>query len=207
MHVPPTREGNHCPVGTDRDPIGGSLGEIVLPEDPAVFRTLPECASGLEIAGIGVVCDNIGGPAASRDGTIHLTGTLGDPPIAIAIDVDGTSVAPTVGPPADFVLECPTGQSSFTRADANQDGILNVSDAVAIAKAVFGQGAKLPLIEKCMDSADTNDDGAVTTSDAVYLLRYLFIGGNAIPPPNACGPDGTGTSDTLECVDYPPCKG
>jgi hypothetical protein len=98
---------------------------------------------------------------------------------------------------------CTEGEP-FVRGDVTQDRQLTVSDAVAVAKAVFNVGAKLPLIRDCRDAADANDDGIVDTSDAFYILAYLFEFGPPLPAPaSTCGPDPT--PDTLRCLAYPPC--
>ena len=97
-----------------------------------------------------------------------------------------------------FRISCANSRP-FLRGDATQDGALNMSDAAAIAKAVFGFGSKFPLIEKCMDSADVDDDGSVETTDAIYLLRYLFADGPPIAPPHTCDLDMTPS-------ELPPCE-
>jgi len=69
--------------------------------------------------------------------------------------------------------------------DCNEDGALDLSDAVCLLGHVFlGTPAVLP----CTPAAGTllvdwNDDGFVDLSDAVYGLTYLFNGG----PPHELG--------------------
>jgi len=60
--------------------------------------------------------------------------------------------------------------------DANDDGDVNISDAVYIIAYIF-QGGPPPAWE-CL--GDANDDGPVDLSDAVYIISYIFKGG---PPP------------------------
>jgi len=81
----------------------------------------------------------------------------------------------------------------FTRGDANEDGRLDVSDAVAILNGLFGAR---PI--RCADAADSNDDGATDISDGIHLLQGLFLGGPspASPYPRP-GIDYTG--DLLGC--------
>ena len=184
---------------------GATVGVVVDLEpdgDPPTFRTLPDCTADQEVAVVKIKC----APSAQGEvaATASFTGELGDPQIEVIVDVDGTSLVPEIGSPKSFTLQCAAvAVERFVRGDANQDGKWNVSDGVAIAKAVFGLGSKLALIEKCMDSADTNDDGKLDTADAVYLLEYLFTGGPAIPEPLVCGEDPT--DDQLDCPEYPPC--
>ena len=85
------------------------------------------------------------------------------------------------------------GSAEYIRGDANRDGVLDISDAVAILGHLFG-GAGMP----CRDAADTNDDGAVNIADPVYLLSHLFAGGP--PPPEPWQEPGTDpTEDDLGC--------
>jgi hypothetical protein len=61
--------------------------------------------------------------------------------------------------------------------DSNNDGTINVSDAVWIINYIF-VGASHPLPETY--SGDANCDEIVNVSDAVYIINYVFVGG---PPP------------------------
>ncbi len=129
--------------------------------------------------------------------------TTGTPAIETVYVHAGLSIAPAVQEGA--TIGEPIVNEPFIRGDTNQDGIINVADAVVIAKAVFGLGSKLQLVQNCMDSADANDDEAMDTTDALYILRYLFEGDTPIPPPNVCGNDPTPEAGGLDCPDYPPC--
>jgi len=60
----------------------------------------------------------------------------------------------------------------FICADANSDGLVNVSDAVYIVNFVFvGGPAPVPL-----EAGDANLDGSVNVSDAVTIVNYIFQG-------------------------------
>ena len=88
----------------------------------------------------------------------------------------------------------------FVRADANCDGVIDVSDGVFSLLWLFASGVE-PC---CLDGADANDDGAVDVSDASFTLGYLFRGGPAPPPPaGACGDDPT--ADALGCAGAGAC--
>jgi hypothetical protein len=63
--------------------------------------------------------------------------------------------------------------------DANDDGIVNVSDVVFLISWIFGDGPA----PTCMDQADADGNGIVNISDAVYLVSYIFGGG----PAPVCG--------------------
>jgi len=82
----------------------------------------------------------------------------------------------------------------FTRGDANQDGAVDISDAVAVLEFLFLGPSRL----RCQDAMDCDDDGALAITDAIFLLNYLFLGGDPVPPPGP-GPGPDGTPDDLTC--------
>ena len=91
--------------------------------------------------------------------------------------------------------------SEFLRGDVNNDGGVDICDAVSTLGVLFlGQGEIT-----CQDAADSNDDGAVDISDAVNTLSVLFLGQGLIPLPGmmACGVDPT--EDELDCVSLKAC--
>ncbi|NMC45049.1 MAG: hypothetical protein GYA46_14105 [candidate division Zixibacteria bacterium] len=57
--------------------------------------------------------------------------------------------------------------------DANDDGFLNVGDAVFIINFVFKGGAAPP----CLTSGDANYDCAINIGDALYIVNYVQKGG------------------------------
>ena len=81
----------------------------------------------------------------------------------------------------------------FLRGDANEDGEVDLSDAIYTLGYLF-QGRPSPL---CQDTADTNDDGKIDLSDAVYLLQYLYQGSTLPEPSSEKGFDPT--VDVLVC--------
>jgi hypothetical protein len=89
--------------------------------------------------------------------------------------------------------------SRFIRGDSNVDGVLDISDAVAILGFLFLGSASL----SCDDAADVNDDGALDLSDAVKLLGCLFLG-DQLPPGTTPGQmQQDPTPDNLGCDFYP----
>ncbi|MEM7232141.1 MAG: hypothetical protein AAF517_08210 [Planctomycetota bacterium] len=70
----------------------------------------------------------------------------------------------------------------FIRGEVNDDGAVDLSDAVNILDFLF-QGGRAP---RCRDRSDVNDDGETDLSDSIYLLSFLFLGG---PPPRAPFPE------------------
>jgi hypothetical protein len=68
----------------------------------------------------------------------------------------------------------PNFEFAYIIGDANNDGAVNVSDAVFIINYVFiGGDPPAPY-----EAGDANCDDAVNVSDAVWLINYIFIGGN-----------------------------
>jgi hypothetical protein len=89
----------------------------------------------------------------------------------------------------------------FQRADANDNGVADISDAQFILSFLFN-GGPAPT---CFDAADTNDSGELDVSEALYLLNFLFNGGPAPPEPFMfCGVDLTPDALTI-CTPQPNC--
>jgi hypothetical protein len=78
-------------------------------------------------------------------------------------------------------------QCPWLVADANNDGAVDIADAVYLIGYIFSGGpAPIP---NAIGSGDADCSGAVDISDAVYLISYIFGGGAA---PGA----------TCDCKDY-----
>ncbi len=87
---------------------------------------------------------------------------------------------------------------NFLRGECNDDGEVDVSDAVCILDWRFGN---LPE-PSCVAATDTNGDADVDISDAIWLLNFLFL--EDTPPPTEpfpdCGPSSLVADDELGCV-------
>lgn len=72
----------------------------------------------------------------------------------------------------------------FLRGDVNENGSVNVGDAVVLLRRMFG----LDPPGNCLSASDTDADGNLDLSDAIRLLTFLFSGGDApeVPYPD-CG--------------------
>ncbi|MGQ9590818.1 MAG: hypothetical protein ACUVYA_11045 [Planctomycetota bacterium] len=80
-------------------------------------------------------------------------------------------------------------RTKFRRADANDDGKQDISDAVFHLSHLFLGGPRW----NCEEGADMNGDGKQDISDPVFLLTHLFLGGAEPPPPYpdcGVGPEG-----------------
>ena len=112
--------------------------------------------------------------------------------IVDAIEITGGGVAP--GP-------------VFHRGDADQNGVLQLTDAIQVLGYLFlGTATRVP---DCPDAADADDNGVIQLTDAVRILGYLFLGlgppATPGPPPEACGVDPT-TDDLLDpCNNFTGC--
>jgi subtilisin family serine protease len=69
---------------------------------------------------------------------------------------------------------------AVTRGDADNNGVVNVSDATYIIAYVFQGG---PAPQPNLGTGDADCNGLVNNSDAVYLIAYIFGGG---PAPQIC---------------------
>ncbi len=85
------------------------------------------------------------------------------------------------------------GYRDFVRGDTNQDGRIDIADAIAVLQHLFAAPIKLP----CMDAADANDDEALNIADPIRILGHLFGAAGPLPPPRQCAGDPGG--DTLNC--------
>ncbi len=89
--------------------------------------------------------------------------------------VDGS--LSVVGSTSSVVYEVLTTRP-FIRGDANNDGAVQISDAISILSAQFSAGEFFD----CPLAFDVNDDGSADIADAIYLLSFLFIPGSPQPP-------------------------
>ena len=88
--------------------------------------------------------------------------------------------------------------NDFIRGDSNDDGVLNVSDAVFTLSFLF-IGDEQP---ECLAANDTNDDGAINITDVIRTLNFLFLGGTNAPPAPFPDPGADPTPD-LGCREPP----
>ncbi len=91
----------------------------------------------------------------------------------------------------------------FRRGDMDDNGLMNITDAVFLLNGLFGGGPNYT----CAEAADADDDGKINLTDAVFVLNRLF-GGGPVPPdpgPVNCGPDRGGSPADLGCDAYATC--
>lgn len=125
---------------------------------------------------------------------VDRTGAL---PVDIPCLPDEGAGDPTYRDLGPLELELPgpcTGESFFVRGDSNDDGDIDVSDAVHLLLHLFTGLAA----DDCQDARDMNDDGELELTDAVYLLNHLFLAQPGPPAPYPA-PGFDPTPDGLSC--------
>ena len=134
-----------------------------------------------------------GEPPGPRGDEICDNGIDDDEDGAVDCDDDDCSEeAACQGPPT------PT----FVRGDSDDNGILNLTDAIFNLNYLFVGGSQ----PGCFDASDADNNGSLQLTDGIFILNYLFLGGRAPPEPNgACGPDPTEPADGLGCETFNSC--
>ncbi|MBN1443859.1 MAG: hypothetical protein JXA90_14205 [Planctomycetes bacterium] len=125
----------------------------------------------------------------------------------ISVTVDDNLVCEDLADDAtcsQVIVVRPGGAPIFHRGDADDNGSLQLTDAIRILGWLYLGGA----IPPCLDAADADNSGQIQLTDAIRILQYLYLGGQPPAPPgppegNACGPD-DGTS--LGCESYTHCE-
>ncbi len=88
--------------------------------------------------------------------------------------------------------------------DTNNDGGVNIADAIFMLNNKFGDGGD----PSCVETADVNADNSYNIADAIFLLNRLF--GDGPPPIDGAGPDGDqctalNPEGSLGCALYDKC--
>ncbi|MGA1489262.1 MAG: hypothetical protein ACO4B3_09680 [Planctomycetota bacterium] len=140
----------------------------------------------------------LAGNTTGADASINFTDGLGSGlPVENLVVADFVPVAPEMI--SGTITLTPGGSTGFKRSDANDDGSVNIADAIAILDYLFSGGSST-----CLDALDANDDGSTNIADGIFVLSWLFSGGAEPPAPfGTCGADAT--ADGLECDSYGGC--
>ena len=175
---------------------GGAFVGCVISLAPP-FDAIPS-GVGLELA----IIEFDAAGAAGDSTTVDFSDMVGDPVVAVVITSDGATVDPDELVSGDITIT--PGMPSlteFVRGDGNDDGTVDVSDVVFIAKWAAGVGTA----GTCDDAGDANDDGSLDIADPNFLIGYLFLGDPAPASPfGACGEDTTGGT-AASCVSFNSC--
>lgn len=70
-------------------------------------------------------------------------------------------------------------QGVFVRGDCDQDGEVNITDAIVCLSYLFLGGIK----PTCLDACDSDDSEELDITDGIRILDFLFLGGQPSPPP------------------------
>lgn len=81
----------------------------------------------------------------------------------------------------------------FVRGDCNDDGTVDISDAIFLIQSLFDAPPPIPA---CEAACDANADDARDIADATVLLAFLFQPLSPLPGPSTCQP----TPSLLPCV-------
>jgi hypothetical protein len=96
----------------------------------------------------------------------------------------------------------------FHRGDPNNNGDIDIADAVYLLSYLFADGAA----PTCMESGDVNNSGDIDIADGISVLSFMFADG--LPPADPgptmspCGsdPDEPGSPSDLGCETYDHCQ-
>lgn len=82
-----------------------------------------------------------------------------------------------------IVDDCPPFEPPcHWRGDVNDNGVINITDAIYLSNYLFQGGPQPP----CMLAADVNNDTSVNMVDVVLIYAFLFEGcGECIVAPHA----------------------
>ncbi|MBI2448933.1 right-handed parallel beta-helix repeat-containing protein [Candidatus Pacearchaeota archaeon] len=96
-------------------------------------------------------------------------------------------------------------QPQFIRGDSNNDGAIDISDAIVTLGFLFTSEGNVT----CKDAADANDDGDLDISDPINILGFLFLGDpSSLPQPYPdIGIDPTPETPELGCEFYSQVSG
>ena len=112
----------------------------------------------------------------------------------LGADIDGDPGGPVDPPP-------PAGPR-FVRGDADDNGIVNLTDAIFNLNYLFIGGAA----PTCMDSSDADNNGSLQLTDGIFILNFLFSGGAPPPAPGGeCGLDPEEPADGIGCETFDSC--
>lgn len=100
-----------------------------------------------------------------------------------------------------LILTGGEGGVHFLRGDSNDNGAMDLSDAVFTLNFLFSGGPA----PNCLDSADIDDSGTLDLTDPVRFLNFSFLGGPAPENPfGLCGIDPM--ADELSCDSFSACE-
>ena len=155
----------------------------VSPQDPVTLSTILD-VTGQWGLGAGLVNDLAVFSVTVTDVAQETETWLSFDPVAsggLTVTVSGGIQVPASPDQSLIRLVVPT---PFLRGDVNENGSVNVGDAVVLLRRMFG----LDPQGNCLAAADVDADGELDLSDAIRILTFLFSGGEAPAEPfPVCG--------------------
>ena len=148
-------------------------GRGALRIDTARGDTLPLGADSITDL-VGVTFSVVDG-----EGNVVLTGSVAEVNEPWHRDGSGGGGGLADGPVDSLFEVAEVHDASLIRGDANDDGLVNLSDAVFLLGHLFQETAA----PYCLDAADTNDSGVVDISDPILILNVLYQGSGSIRSP------------------------
>jgi hypothetical protein len=140
------------------------------------------------------------GPVSTNEAFFNLRNKPG--PWTYTVTVDDRADCDDLAADATCTFP-PTNGTVYHRGDSDNNGQLQLTDAVRILGYLFLGG----VAPTCLDAADTDGNNQLQLTDAVRILGFLFLGQvppvSPGPPPGACGPDNDATH--LACDTYTSC--
>ena len=122
-------------------------------------------------------------------GTVRIESNDLDDPL-VTVSLVGVATPPTVsevGP-------------RFLRGDSNDDGLVDLSDAVSTLEWLFLDGEAAG----CLAAADANGDNSANIGDPMYTLFFAFAGGlPPVEPFPTCGTSDLEADQELGCETPP----
>jgi hypothetical protein len=148
-----------------------------------------------------------GVPWTVDDGGCAITfvglGRFGALPAVFPINSDAGPANRYAAGTFEFEVEGGPQPAQFHRGDSDNNGQLQLTDAVRTLGYLFLGG----VAPTCLDAADSDGNNQLQLTDAVRILGFLFLGQlppvTPGPPPQPCGPDNDGTH--LGCNTYDKC--
>ncbi len=164
-------------VGCVASFLGADSFEFIGETETALvdYETVP--------AGLIGAPDPISTPLVWRD-------DLGAPPVSIIIMPGDSSIVPE-GLIDGTVNLVPTDVPPYIRGDVNEDGAVDLADAIGLLAYLFQSGSA----PGCDAEGDINTDATIDIGDPICVLVYLFTLGH---PPHPPFPD-CGSAGVADC--------
>ncbi len=130
--------------------------------------------------------------------SVSFSNNLGQPPVTntVVVGVETASVDLVSG----VIVFQPIQSNSYVRSDCNDDGVINIADAVNLLQATFNPGG--PEVIRCDEACNFDRDSQITILDATLIIEYQLLDG---PPPSDPFPNCGFTLDDLGCLEFKSC--